>query len=68
MISDTFSFVDDLRNSNIVPENVFMDSLDVNALFINVHLDETIDITIGPSKIRLTTTVFLYHIFENLFN
>ena len=47
MISDTFSFLEDLRCLNLDADKVFMASFDVDSLFINVPLDETIDIIIN---------------------
>ena len=49
LLSDTFSFLDELRNSNLDSDNVVMASFDINSLFTNVPLDETIDIIINKA-------------------
>ena len=46
MITDTFSFLNDLRTLNLNTDNVFMASFDISSLFTNVSLDETIEIII----------------------
>ena len=43
-ISDSFTFVDTLRNSGLSPPSVFLCSFDVSSLFTNVPLAETIEI------------------------
>ena len=47
MINNTFSFLEELRSFNFDTDKVFMDSFDVNSLFTNVPLDETIDIIVN---------------------
>ena len=47
LLSGTFSFLDELRNSDLDSNYVFMASFDINSLFTNVPLDETIDIIIN---------------------
>ena len=49
MISDTFSFFEELRASNLDTNNIFRASFDVNSLFTNVPLDETIDIIVNKA-------------------
>ena len=44
MIKDSFSFVQELLNSDIDSSKVAMASFDVTPLFTNISLDETIDI------------------------
>ena len=46
MVTDTFSFIDELRNLNIDTNDIYMASYDISSLFTNVPLDETIDIII----------------------
>ena len=46
-ISDSFTFVDTLRNSGLSPSSVFLCSFDVSSLFTNVPLAETIEICAG---------------------
>ena len=45
-ITDTFSFLNDLRTLNLSTNNVFMASFDIASLVTNVPLDETIEIVI----------------------
>ncbi len=49
LLSDTFSFLDELHNSNLDSDNVVMASFDINSLFTNIPLDETIDIIINKA-------------------
>ena len=44
MVSDTFSFVNELIKSNFSSDNLIMASFDIKSLFTNIPLDETIDI------------------------
>ena len=44
MIKDSFSFVQDLLNSDIDSSKVVMATFDVTSLFTNIPLNETIDI------------------------
>ena len=44
MTNDTFSFLEELQSFNFDTDKVFMASFNVNSLFTNVPLDETIDI------------------------
>ena len=44
IISDTFSFLEELRASNFDTNNIFMANFDINSLLTNVPLDEPIDI------------------------
>ena len=44
MITDSFSFVQELLNSDIDSSNVVMASFDVTSLFTNILVNETIDI------------------------
>ena len=60
LLSDTFSFLDELRNCDLDTDNVVMASFDVNSLFTNVPLDETIDIIIN----RAFNNAMLFHGFS----
>ena len=44
MVSDTFSFVKELINSNFLSDNPIMASFDTRCLFTNMSLDKTVDI------------------------
>ena len=44
VIKDSFSFVQELLNSEINTDNVFMASFDIASLFTNIPVDETIEI------------------------
>ena len=44
MVSDSFSFIDDLPSSNFNSDNLIMASFDIKFLFTNISLDETIAI------------------------
>ena len=46
-ITDTFSFVEELRNLDLDTNKVFMASFDISSLFTNIPIDETIDIIIN---------------------
>ena len=60
LLPDTFSFLDELRNSDLDSDNVFMASFDINSLFTNVPLEETIDIIINKAFNNAT----LFHDFS----
>ena len=60
ILSDTFSFLEDLRNTDLDTNNVFMASFDINSLFTHVPLDETIDIITN----RAFTNATLFHGFS----
>ena len=45
MVTDTFSFIDELRNLNLDTNDIYMANFDITSLFTNVPLDETIDYT-----------------------
>ena len=60
IISDTFSFLEELHASNLDNNNIFMASFDINSLFTNVPLDETIDIIVNKAFENAT----LYHGFS----
>ena len=46
LVSDSFSFVNDLLSSNFNSDNLIMASFDIKSLFTNIPLDETIDIIV----------------------
>ena len=46
-ITDTFSYVEELRNLDLDTSKVFMASFDISSLFTNIPIDETIDIIIN---------------------
>lgn len=47
MVSDTFSFINELLCSNFPTDNLVMASFDIKSLFTNIPLDETIDIIVN---------------------
>ena len=49
MISNTLSFLDDLRSLDVDLDKVFMASPDIKSLFNNVPLDKTINIVINKA-------------------
>ena len=49
MISDTFSSLEELRSFNFDTDKLFMASFDINSLFTDVPLDETIDIIVDKA-------------------
>ena len=46
LVSNSFSFVNDLFSSNFNSDNLIMASFDIKSLFTNMPLDETIDIIV----------------------
>ena len=56
----TLSFLKDLRNSNFDSNNVFVARIDVNSLFTNASLNETIDIIIKKVFQTVTLAVSLF--------
>lgn len=44
MVSDSFSFVNDLLSSNLNSDDLILASFDIKSLFTNILLDEMIDI------------------------
>ena len=49
MINDTFSFLEELRSFNFDTDKDFMASFDVNLLFTNIPLDETVDVVVNKA-------------------
>ena len=59
MVSDTFSFVKELINSNFSSDNLIMASFDIKCLFTNIPPDETVD----NITIRLFRNAIHFHNF-----
>ena len=57
MVSDSFSFVNDLLSSNFSSDDLIMASFDIKSFFTNIPLDETIDIIV--INYSLTPHIFL---------
>ena len=58
MVSDLFSFLNELININFSSDNPVITSFDIKSLFTNVPLDETIDII--TTRLFHNTTHFQY--------
>ena len=61
-IKDYFTFADEIVTQN---SDLYMDSLDVDALFTKITLDETIDISV--KKLFKTLDTLVKEIFKNDF-
>ena len=61
-IKDYFTFADEILTQN---SDLYMDSLDVDALFTKITLDETIDISV--KKLFKTLDTLVKEIFKNDF-
>ena len=47
MVSNSFSFIQDLFSLDVNSDTLTMASFDIKSLFINIPLDETIDIIVS---------------------
>ena len=62
IITDFFSFVQELLNSDIDSSNVVMASFDVTSLFTSIPVNETIDIICNSMFICLSNKVYLVYL------